>query len=80
MEAAVIMAAEAAGMAAAAGMAVSMYTALEVSVYIADAHFSDAASAAVVVAAEDVGAAEVAGYGHPPGADQHLLVRIYTCG
>jgi hypothetical protein len=42
--------------------------ALEVSVYIADAHFSDAVSAAVVVAAEAVGAAEPAGYGHPLGA------------
>jgi hypothetical protein len=42
-------------------------TALEVSVYTADAHFSDAASAAVVVAAEAVGDAELAGYGHPSG-------------
>ena len=46
---------------------VSVYTALEVSAYIADAHFSDAASAAVVVVAEAVGAAELAGYGHPRG-------------
>ena len=38
-----------------------------VSVYIADAHFLDAVSAAVAVAAE-AGAAELAGYGHPPGA------------
>jgi hypothetical protein len=48
--------------------AVSGYTALDISVCIADAHFSDAASAAVVVVAEAVGAAELAGYGHPPGA------------
>jgi hypothetical protein len=39
-----------------------------VSVYIADAHSLDAASAAVVVAAEAVGAAELVGYGHPHGA------------
>ena len=41
-----------------------------VSVYIADAHFSDAASAAVAVAAEaaEAGAAELAGYGRPAGA------------
>jgi hypothetical protein len=42
-----------------------------VSVYTADAHFLDAASAAaaeVVGAAEAVGAAEPAGYGHPVGA------------
>src|SRR6516225_4179939 len=37
-------------------------------IYTADAHFLDAASAAVAVAAEAVGAAELAGYGHPPGA------------
>ena len=37
-------------------------------VYTADAHFLDAASAAVAVAAEAVGAAELAGYGHPRGA------------
>src|SRR5262249_21894686 len=43
------------------------YAAL-VSVCIADAHFLDAASAAVVVAAVVVGAAELAGYGHPGGA------------
>jgi len=44
--------------------------ALEVSMYTADAHFLDGASAAVAVAAEAaaVGAAELAGYGHPPGA------------
>ena len=48
---------------------VSVYAAL-VSVYIADAHFLDAVSAAVAVAAEaaEAGAAELAGYGHPPGA------------
>ena len=48
---------------------VSVFAAL-VSVYIADAHFSDAASGAVAVAAEAaaVGAAELAGYGHPSGA------------
>ncbi len=41
-----------------------------VSVYTADAHFLDAASAAVAVAAVAavVGAAEPAGYGHPSGA------------
>ena len=44
-----------------------MYTALEVSTYTADAHFLDAASAAVAVAAA-VGAAELAGYGLPRGA------------
>ena len=44
-----------------------MYAAL-VSVYIAGAHFLDAASAAVAVAAAAVGAAELAGYGRPPGA------------
>jgi hypothetical protein len=60
----------------------SVYTALEVSVYIADAHFSDAASAAVAVAAEAVGAAELAGYGHrrgagstPVGVSLHLQIR-----
>ena len=53
---------------AAAALEVSMYAAL-VSVYIADAHFLDAASAAVVVA---VGAAELAGYGHPRGAGSTL--------
>jgi hypothetical protein len=44
--------------------------ALVVSMYTADAHFLDAASAAVAVAAEAaaVGAAELAGYGRPPGA------------
>ena len=47
---------------------VSVAGAVEVSMYTADAHFLDAASAAVVVAAEAVGAAELAGYGHPPGA------------
>ena len=48
---------------------VSVFAAL-VSVYIADAHFLDAVSAAVAVAAEaaEGGAAELAGYGHPPGA------------
>ena len=46
---------------------VSVFAAL-VSVYIADAHFLDAASAAVVVAAVAVGAAELAGYGRPGGA------------
>ena len=46
---------------------VSVFAAL-VSAYIADAHFLDAASAAVVVAAVVVGAAELAGYGHPGGA------------
>jgi len=48
---------------------VSVFAAL-VSVYIADAHFLDAVSAAVAVAAEaaEAGAAELAGYGHPPGA------------
>ena len=45
---------------------VSVFAAL-VSVYIADAHFLDAVSAAVAVAAEG-GAAELAGYGRPPGA------------
>src|SRR6516225_4059541 len=45
---------------------VSVFAAL-VSVYIADAHFLDAVSAAVAVAAE-AAAAELAGYGHPPGA------------
>jgi len=45
---------------------VSVFAALA-SVYIADAHFLDAVSAAVAVAAEG-GAAELAGYGHPPGA------------
>jgi hypothetical protein len=59
-----------------------MYAAL--SVYIADAHFSDAASAAVVVAAEaaEAGVVELAGYGHPLGAGStpagpnlHLLVK-----
>jgi hypothetical protein len=53
---------------AGAALGVSMYTVLEVSTYTADAHFLDAASAAVGVAAEAVGAAELAGYGHPPGA------------
>ena len=40
------------------------------SVYLADAHFLEAGSAAVAVAAEaaEAGAAELAGYGHPPGA------------
>ena len=48
---------------------VSVFAAL-VSVYIADAHFLDAVSAAVVVAAvaAEAGAAELAGYGRPPGA------------
>jgi hypothetical protein len=53
---------------AGAALGVSMYTVLEASTYTADAHFLDAASAAVAVAAEAVGAAELAGYGHPPGA------------
>jgi hypothetical protein len=60
--------------ASAAAALVSVYAALVsdaalVSVYIADAHFLDAASAAVVVAAvaAAVGAAELAGYGHPGG-------------
>ena len=54
--------------ASAAAALVSVYAAL-VSAYIADVHFSDAASAAVAVAAEvaAVGAAELAGYGHPAG-------------
>jgi hypothetical protein len=39
-----------------------------ISVYTADARFLDVASAAVAVAAEAVGAAELAGYGHPSGA------------
>jgi len=56
---------------AAAALEVSMYAAL-VSVYIADAHFLDAASAAVVVAAVAVGGAELAGYGHPRGAGSTL--------
>ena len=43
-----------------------------VSAYIAVVQFSDAASAAVAVAAEAVGAAELAGYGHPPGAGSTL--------
>ena len=53
---------------------VSVFAAL-VSVYIADAHFLDAASAAVVVAAEAaaVGAAELAGYGRPGGAGSTLV-------
>ena len=42
--------------------------ALDVFMYTADAHFLDAASAAVAVVAEAVGAAELAGYGRPPGA------------
>jgi hypothetical protein len=42
--------------------------ALEASMFTADAHFLDAALVAVAVAAEAVGAAELAGYGHPPGA------------
>jgi hypothetical protein len=51
-------------------------------VYTADAHFLDAASAAVAVAAEAGGAAERAGYGHPlgagstpAGASLHLRLR-----
>ena len=53
-------------------------------VYTADAHFLDAASAAVAVAAEAaaVGAAELAGYGHPrgvgstpAGVSPHLRLR-----
>jgi hypothetical protein len=44
----------------AAGAAASGYT--------ADVHFLDAASVAVAVAAEAVGAAELAGSGRPPGA------------
>ena len=53
---------------------VSVFAAL-VSVYIADAHFLDAVSAAVAVAAEaaEGGAAELAGYGHPPGAGSTLV-------
>ena len=47
---------------------VSMYTAREASTYTADAHFLDAASAAVAAAAGAVGVVELAGYGHPPGA------------
>ena len=62
---------------------VSVFAAL-VSVYIADAHFLDAASAAVAVAAEAaaVGAAELAGYGRrsgvgstPAGVSPHLRAR-----
>jgi hypothetical protein len=51
-----------------AGAAVSVDGAAMVSTYTADAGFLDAASVAVAVAAEAVGAAELAGYGHPPGA------------
>ena len=68
---------ESAAGAAVVGMA--MYTALECT---ADAHFLDAASAAVAVAAEAGGAAELAGYGHPlgagstpAGASPHLRLR-----
>jgi len=50
--------------------------------HTADAHFLDGASAAVAVAAEAVGAAELARYGHPPGAgstpacpNPHLRVK-----
>ena len=60
--------------ASAAAALVSVYAAL-VSAYIADVHFSDAASAAVAVAAEVAavgGAAELAGYGHPAGAGSTL--------
>ena len=50
-------------------------------VYTADAHFLDAASAAVAVAAEAVGAAELAGYGRPHGdgstpAGPNLHLRV----
>jgi hypothetical protein len=60
---------------------VSMYTALEVSMYIADARFLDAASTAVAAEAAAVGAAELAGYGHPRGAGStpagpNLHVRV----
>ena len=47
---------------------VSVAGAVMVSMYTADAHFLDAASAAVAVAAEAVGAAGLVGYGHPHGA------------
>jgi hypothetical protein len=53
-----------------------------VSMYTADAPFLDAASAAVAVAAEAVGAAELAGYGRrrgagstPAGPNLHLQVK-----
>jgi hypothetical protein len=49
------------------GAALVPVAALEVSMFTVDAHFLDAASVAVAVAAEAVGAAELAGYGHPPG-------------
>jgi hypothetical protein len=50
-------------------------------VSIADARFLDAASAAVAVAAEAVGAAELAGYGRPHGdgstpAGPNLHLRV----
>src|SRR5215469_6143071 len=61
---------------------VSKAGAVKVSNITADAHFLDAASAAVAVAAEAVGAAELARYGHPPGAgstpacpNPHLRVK-----
>jgi hypothetical protein len=61
---------------------VSVSPALKVFMYTADAHFLDVASAAVAVVAEAVGAAELAGYGHPPGAgstpagpNPHLRVK-----
>jgi hypothetical protein len=43
-----------------------------VSMYTVDAHFLDAASAAVAVAAEAVGAVELAGYGRRRGAGSTL--------
>jgi len=51
---------------------VSKAGAVKVSNITADARFLDAASAAVAVAAEAVGAAELAGYGHPPGVGSTL--------
>jgi hypothetical protein len=53
---------------AALEVSVASAAAALVSMCTADAHFLDAASAAVAVAAEAVGAAELAGYGHPLGA------------
>src|SRR5215472_16287295 len=56
----------------AVALPVSVAGAAMVSTYTVDAHFLDAALAAVVVAAEAVGAAELAGYGRPPGAGSTL--------
>ena len=65
----------------AAAAVMSVYAAL-VSAYIAVVHFSDAASAAVAVAAVAVMAAELAGYGQsvgagstPAGPNLHLRVK-----